>query len=79
MIIVAVLGIIFLILMLRSGRGKNVPTAGMNGVPNNRPGPGNAMNIPPELGNVVKPNIPNKLVQKPAAMRASLNMIAPRQ
>lgn len=78
-IIVAVLGIIFLILMLRSGRGKNVPTAGMNGVPNNRPGPGNAMNIPPELGNVVKPNIPNKLVQKPAAMRASLNMIAPRQ
>lgn len=76
-IIVAVLGIIFLILMLRSGRGKNVPTTGMNGVPNNRPG--NAMNIPPELGNVGKPNIPNKLVQKPAAMRASLNMVAPRR
>lgn len=76
-IIVVVLGIIFLILMLRSGRGKNVPIAGTNGILNNKPG--NAMNIPPELGNAVKSNIPNKLVQKPAATRASLNMIAPRR
>lgn len=76
-IIVAVLGIIFLILMLRSGRGKNIPIPGTNGIPNNKPG--NAMNIPPELDTIVKSNIPNKLVQKPAATRASLNMIAPRR
>lgn len=78
-IIVAVLGIIFLILMLRSGRGKNVPIPGTNGSILNNNKPGNAMNIPPELDTIVKSNIPNKLVQKPAATRASLNMIAPRR
>lgn len=65
-IIVVVLCVIFLILMLRSGRGKNAPS-GTNGMPNNKP------------GNAVNPNVPNKLVQKPAAMRASLNMVAPRR